>query len=90
MKYKGGKDLTPTAAFGSPGLSPCLVMQVTRDFSLVIPTSRGGMPIHSLVLFAKARRRMDRQVEKLAQSESYKEVAGLLRCFHGIGSLLVV
>jgi transposase len=30
---------------------------------------------------------LDRELEKLAQSEVYREVAGALRCFHGINTL---
>jgi len=33
---------------------------------------------------------LDRQVEELAQSESYKEPVGLLRCFHGIDTLTAI
>jgi transposase len=30
---------------------------------------------------------LDRELEKLAQSEAYREVAGILRCFYGIKTL---
>jgi transposase len=33
---------------------------------------------------------LDRDVEKLAQSDTYKEVVGLLRCFHGIDTLTAI
>ena len=33
---------------------------------------------------------LDKQVEKLAQSEPYKEMVGLLRCFHGIDTLSAI
>jgi transposase len=33
---------------------------------------------------------LDKQVEKLAESEPYKEVVGLLRCFHGIETLTAI
>ncbi len=33
---------------------------------------------------------LDTQVEKLAESEPYKEVVGLLRCFHGIDTLSAI
>jgi transposase len=33
---------------------------------------------------------LDKEVEKLAESESYKEVVGFLRCFHGIGTLTAI
>jgi transposase len=33
---------------------------------------------------------LDKEVEKLAESETYKEVVGLLRCFHGIDTLTAI
>jgi len=33
---------------------------------------------------------LDKDVEKLEESESYKQVIGLLRCFHGIDTLTAV
>lgn len=33
---------------------------------------------------------IDKQVEQLAQTESYKEVVGILRCFHGIDILTAI
>ena len=33
---------------------------------------------------------LGKEVEKLAQSDSYKEVVGLLRCFHGIDTLTAI
>jgi len=33
---------------------------------------------------------LDKEVEKLAESESYKEVVGFLRCFHGIDTLTAI
>ena len=33
---------------------------------------------------------LDSQVKRLAQSEDYKEVVGLLRCFHGIDTLTAI
>ena len=33
---------------------------------------------------------LDRQLEQLAQSEPYKQVVGLLRCFHGIDTLTAI
>ncbi|MFQ6009265.1 MAG: IS110 family transposase [Candidatus Zixiibacteriota bacterium] len=33
---------------------------------------------------------LDKEVEKLAESESYREVVGLLRCFHGIDTLSAI
>jgi transposase len=33
---------------------------------------------------------LDKEVEKLAQSDTYKKVVGLLRCFHGIDTLTAI
>jgi len=33
---------------------------------------------------------LDKEVEKLAESKTYKEVVGLLRCFHGIDTLTAI
>jgi transposase len=33
---------------------------------------------------------LDKEVEKLAESDSYREVVGLLRCFHGIDTLTAI
>jgi transposase len=33
---------------------------------------------------------LEKQIKKLAGSESYKEVVGLLRCFHGIDALTAI
>lgn len=33
---------------------------------------------------------LDKQVEKLSESEPYKQVVGLLRCFHGIDTLTAI
>jgi len=33
---------------------------------------------------------LDRELEKLAQSEDYREVVGILRCFYGIETLTAI
>lgn len=33
---------------------------------------------------------LDRELEKLAQSEAYREVVGILRCFYGIETLTAI